>query len=40
MTEHGFPIDELDIDLDGFLEGGNAPDCFEEVFDLNGRRLD
>ena len=40
MTEHDFPINEIDIDLDGFLEGENAPDCFEEVFDLNGRRLD
>lgn len=29
----------IDIDLDGYLEGENDPDCAEEVFDLHGRRL-
>lgn len=29
----------IDIDLDGYLEGENDPDCTEEVFDLHGRRL-
>lgn len=32
-------IDTLDIDLHGYLEGENDPDCTEEVFDLHGRRL-
>ena len=32
-------IDTLDIDLPGYLEGENDPDCTEEVFDLHGRRL-
>lgn len=39
MTENKIPIDELDIDLPGFIEGENDPECTEEVFDLRGRRL-
>lgn len=40
MIDNKIPIDELvDIDLPGYLEGENDPDCTEEVFDLHGRRL-
>ena len=39
MNEMQIPIDELDIDLPGFLEGSSDPECTEEVFDLRGRRL-
>lgn len=39
MNEMQIPIDELDIDLPGFIEGQNDPECTEEIFDLYGRRL-
>lgn len=29
----------IDIDLEGYLEGENDPNCSEEVFDLHGRRM-
>lgn len=40
MAENNIPMDELDTDLYGYLEGENDPDCITEVFDLHGRRLD
>ena len=33
-------IDELDIDLPGYLEGENDPECTEEVFDLHGKKVE
>ena len=38
MNDNNIPIDELiDIDLHGYFEGENDPECTEEVFDLHGR---
>lgn len=33
-------MNEISIDLEGYIEGETDPECTEEVFDLHGRRLD
>lgn len=39
--EHNIPINELvDIDLPGYLEGENDPECVTEIFDLQGKKVE
>lgn len=40
MNNISLLIDELDIDLPGYLEGENDPECTEEVFDLHGKKVE